>query len=137
MLQHDRLDERASALGERFRAGLHALQERHEAVGDVRGRGLLQGVELVKDRTTKEPSYELVGAVTARCLELGLHVNIVQAKGAGGTLRLAPPLTSTEEEIDLGLSILDQALSEHEHGPRSATASTSPSWTGSPTRSRA
>ncbi len=78
----------------------------------MRGRGLLQGVELVSDRETKAPSNELVGKVTTRCLELGLHVNIVQVPGAGGTLRLAPALTSTEQEIDLGVEILDQALSD-------------------------
>jgi 2,2-dialkylglycine decarboxylase (pyruvate) len=77
----------------------------------VRGYGLLQGVEVVKDRETKEPGGELVAKVTARCLENGLHVNIVQGISGGGTLRLAPCLTSTEEELSLGLSILDEALS--------------------------
>ena len=112
VLEEERMDERAAALGLVFRRGLLELQERHAVVGDVRGRGLLQGVELVRDRATKEPSGELVAAVTSRCLELGLHVNIVQAKGAGGVLRLAPTLTSSEEEIALGLEILDQAIGE-------------------------
>ena len=53
-----------------------------------------------------------LNSAMSRARELGLHVNIVQAKGAGGTLRLAPPLTATEAEIDLGLSILDQALGD-------------------------
>jgi 2,2-dialkylglycine decarboxylase (pyruvate) len=110
VLQQDGMDERVAALGEHFRAGLLGLMDRHESVGDVRGYGLLQGVELVRDRETKEPAEELVATVTGRCLERGLHVNIVQGLRGGGTLRLAPCLTSTEEEIDLGVAILDEAL---------------------------
>jgi 2,2-dialkylglycine decarboxylase (pyruvate) len=112
VLSEERMDERVTALGDHFRDGLLALMDKHECIGDVRGHGLLQGVEVVKDRETKEPGGELVAAVTSRCLELGLHVNIVQGVGGGGTLRLAPCLTSTEEELSLGLAILDQALEE-------------------------
>lgn len=50
--------------------------------------------------------------VTRRCLELGLHMNIVQLPGMGGVFRIAPPLTATEEELSLGLSILDTAIGE-------------------------
>jgi len=113
VLQRDRLDERAGQLGERLRAGLLDIQNRHAVVGDVRGRGLLQGVELVLDRETKQGSDALGAAITRRCLELGLHMNIVQLPGIGGTFRIAPSLTSTEAEIALGLEILDQAIGEH------------------------
>src|SRR4051794_1765905 len=101
-----------AAKGERLQAGLRELQERHAAVGDVRGRGLMQGLELVLDRTTKESSPELGAAVTARCLELGLHMNIVQLREMGGTFRIAPPLTISPDELALGLEILDQAIGE-------------------------
>jgi 2,2-dialkylglycine decarboxylase (pyruvate) len=70
----------------------------------------MQGIELVTDRATKEPADELGSRVTARCFELGLHMNIVQLPRMGGVFRVAPPLTITEAEIDLGLDILDQAL---------------------------
>ncbi|WP_120338700.1 aspartate aminotransferase family protein [Cryobacterium soli] len=113
VLQRDRLDERAGRLGERLRVGLLDIQNRHAVVGDVRGRGLLQGVELVLDRETKQGSDVLGAAITRRCLELGLHMNIVQLPGIGGTFRIAPSLTSTEAEIALGLEILDQAIGEH------------------------
>ena len=76
-----------------------ALADRHAVVGDVRGRGLMQGLELVLDRETKESSPELGGAVTARCLELGLHMNVVQLREMGGTFRIAPALTTTPEEL--------------------------------------
>jgi 2,2-dialkylglycine decarboxylase (pyruvate) len=112
VLERDHLAERAAELGKLLRDGLLAIQQRHDVVGDVRGRGLLQGLELVVDRDTKEGSDALGAAVTARCLELGLHMNVVQLRGMGGTFRIAPPLTSSEAEINLGLEILDQAIGE-------------------------
>jgi 2,2-dialkylglycine decarboxylase (pyruvate) len=112
VLERDKLDVRARELGDYLRAGLLAIQDRHPVVGDVRGRGLFQGVELVLDRDTKEGSDELGAAITHRCLTLGLHLNIVQLPGVSGTFRIAPPLTSSEQEIALGLEILDQAIGE-------------------------
>ncbi|ATL70623.1 aspartate aminotransferase family protein [Nocardia terpenica] len=112
VLQRDRLDARAAALGDFLRTGLRRLAERHAVVGDIRGRGLLLGLELVTDRETKTGADELGARVTRRCLELGLHMNIVQLPGMGGVFRIAPPLTATEDELALGLSILDQALDD-------------------------
>lgn len=114
VLERDRLDARAAELGEYLRAGLLTIQGNHDVVGDVRGRGLLQGIELVMDRESKSAAGAdaLGAAVTRRCLELGLHMNIVQLPGIGGTFRIAPSLTSTEAELDLGLEILDRAIGE-------------------------
>jgi len=112
VLERDRLDVRAAELGAVLRRGLSEIQDRHEVVGDVRGRGLLQGLELVTDRQTKQGSDDLGARVTVRCLELGLHMNVVQLPGMGGTFRIAPALTSTEAEIALGLEILDQAIGD-------------------------
>ena len=112
VLQRDRLDERALHLGALLRRGLEQIAHRHEIVGDIRGRGLLAGLELVVDRQTKRSSDELGALVTRRCLELGLHMNIVQLPGMGGVFRIAPPLTATEDELSLGLAILDQAISD-------------------------
>ena len=94
----------------RLRTGLLELQSRHEPVGDVRGRGLLQGIELVTDRVSREPAEEIGAAVTRACLDRGLHLNIVQFPGSSSVLRMAPPLTMTAAELDEGLSILDAAL---------------------------
>lgn len=99
-----------AARGARLRAGLDELAARHEAIGDVRGRGLMQGIELVTDRETKEPANELGRLVTERCYERGLHMNVVQLPGMGSIFRIAPPLTATDAEIDEGLEILDGAL---------------------------
>jgi len=114
ILERDALDRRTRELGEHLRRGLLRLQETHPTIGDVRGRGLLQGVELVLDRETKEGADKLGAEVTRRCLDLGLHMNIVQLPGMGGIFRIAPPLTSSEEELSLGLEILDEALTQAE-----------------------
>lgn len=106
------LTTRAVAMGSRLRAGLEQLQGRHEPIGDVRGVGLMLGVDLVTDRDSRAPDTRYGTAVTARCLELGLSVNIVKFAGLGSVLRIAPPLTIRPEEIDLGLEIIDQALTD-------------------------
>jgi len=69
-------------------------------------------MELVLDRATKVGADHVGAAVTRTCLELGLHMNVVQLPGMGGVFRIAPPLTSTEEEISLGLEMLDTALTQ-------------------------
>jgi 2,2-dialkylglycine decarboxylase (pyruvate) len=112
VLERDDMAAQAREKGELLRAGLLELGDRHAVVGDVRGRGMLQGLELVADRVTKAPSPDLGAAVTARCLELGLHMNIVQLPEMGGTFRIAPPLTATTDELRLGLEILDQAIGD-------------------------
>jgi 2,2-dialkylglycine decarboxylase (pyruvate) len=84
--------------------------ERFECIGDVRGRGLLLGMEIVKDRRTKEPADGLGAKITRECMNLGLSMNIVQLPGMGGVFRIAPPLTVREEEIDLGLELLGEAI---------------------------
>ena len=110
IILRDRLADRARVAGERLSAGFRALMQRYEAIGDVRGRGLLMGVELVKDRRSKAPEPELAGAVMSRCLELGLSTSVV--RGGWGVFRIAPPITISDDEIDLGLTIFEQALRE-------------------------
>ena len=109
-LEAEKFDSVARRLGERLNKGLRELQSRHERIGDLRGRGLFQGVELVMDRDTKEPADDYGTAVTAACFDRGLHLNIAQMRGVNSILRIAPPLTVAEEDIDLALDILDQSL---------------------------
>ncbi|MCM3212998.1 aspartate aminotransferase family protein [Niallia taxi] len=101
--------------GDYLAAALKQLVEKHEVVGDARGRGLLQGIEIVKDKMSKERSEAIGDRITARCLELGLHMNIVCLPGMGGVFRIAPPLTVSYEELDEGISMLDQAITDVEH----------------------
>lgn len=110
VVERDGLVDRAARFGRHLGTRLAALRERHEQVGDVRGRGLLQGIELVADKVGKVPAEELGARVTAECLRRGLHMNIVQLPGMGGIFRIAPPLTIAEAELDAGLNILDEAI---------------------------
>ena len=112
VIERDGLVQRARDLGALMSARLHELQDRHAVIGDVRGRGLLQGLELVLDRRTKQPAEGLGHAVTEACLRRGLHLNIVQLPGMGGIFRMAPPLTVDEADLELGLKILDEAILE-------------------------
>jgi 2,2-dialkylglycine decarboxylase (pyruvate) len=106
----DGLVERARLLGAHLRARLEELQNRHEPIGDIRGRGLLLGFELVKDRDTKEPWDELGSRLTDECLARDLSMNIVRVGWAANCIRMAPPLSITQEELDTGIEIIDAAL---------------------------
>ncbi|GGQ15567.1 aspartate aminotransferase family protein [Streptosporangium pseudovulgare] len=110
VVERDNLTERAATLGEQLTGRLLALRDDYEVVGDVRGRGLLQGVELVKDKKSKAPADALGKAITAACLERGLHMNIVQLPEMGGIFRIAPPLTIGEDELHLGVDILEASI---------------------------
>ncbi len=111
----DHLAARARELGAYLRAQLEALQQRHVLIGDVRGRGLLQGIELVTDRGSKTPAHDIGMAVSRRCLELGACLNIGR-RATAAIFRIAPPLTVSEDEIDAAMAILDQALGEFSPG---------------------
>ena len=110
VVQRDRLVERARVAGQRLESGLRALQESVDCIGDVRGRGLLLGIEIVKSKAGKEAASDLGVAITRECMKLGLSMNIVQLPGMGGVFRIAPPLTVSDEEIDLGLDLLKRAI---------------------------
>ncbi|HJN13063.1 MAG TPA: aspartate aminotransferase family protein [Pirellulaceae bacterium] len=112
VIARERLVERAAQIGDYLKQGLDELMQRYECIGDIRGRGLLWGVEIVKDRASREPDAAFGAAVTRRCLELGLSMNIVTFPGLASVWRLAPPLTVRTDEIDKALTILDQALDE-------------------------
>ena len=99
----------AKRLGSRLKSKLQALAERFEIVGDVRGRGLLLGVELVRDRETKEPATTEGRAIAQRCLENGL---IFSLRREGSVLRFVPPASTTEEQIDEAAALLEEALAE-------------------------
>jgi 4-aminobutyrate aminotransferase len=98
----------AEAVGVHLIAGLKALMDKHRIIGDVRGRGLMVGVELVRDRETKERAIEERNAVVSGAFERGLLV-----LGAGkNSVRFSPPLVLTREQADTAVAIFDQVLSE-------------------------
>ncbi len=86
------------------------MQQRHECIGDVRGRGLLLGMEIVKNRQCRAGDGDFGVRITRECMKLGLSMNVVQLPGMGGVFRIGPPATVTDDEIDLGLSILGKAI---------------------------
>ena len=110
VIEEESLVEQARARGELLLVRLRELAARHEQIGDVRGRGLLVGLELVTDRETREPANALGAAVTGECLRRGLSMNIVRAGTSANCFRMAPPLSITEDEIDTAVAILDDAL---------------------------
>lgn len=110
VIDRENLVERAAELGDQLTGRLVALRDGYEVVGDVRGRGLLQGIELVRDKKNKAPAEALGAAVTSACLERGLHMNIVQLPGMGGIFRIAPPLTISDDDLHAGVDILEAAL---------------------------
>jgi 4-aminobutyrate aminotransferase len=102
------LTTNAHTMGEYLMAGLRRLAERHETVGDVRGLGLMIGVEFVTDRVTREPASKLVHELVQRAFRRGLLL-----LGAGkSALRLAPPLIVDQYEVDTALGIIDTVLDE-------------------------
>ncbi len=116
VLEEERLPERARRVGRHLRHGLWRLQDRHEAVGDVRGSGLFLGVELVRSRETLEPATDEAAYVVNRLRERGVltgtdgpHHNV---------LKLRPPLVFSEEDADLLLETLDAVLGEDGAGVR-------------------
>jgi 4-aminobutyrate aminotransferase len=114
VLADERLVENAAARGRQLVQGLEALKLRHPLIGDVRGSGLIVGVELVTDSATKSPASKDAHRVAYRCFELGLLV--IYAGIYGNVIELTPPLSITEQEIDEALSVFDHALTDVEAG---------------------
>ena len=112
VIVEEELVARARTIGTYLRARLEELQQRYEPIGDVRGEGLLLGVELVQDRETRAPNHALGALTTQKCYEMGLSMNIRRRKERGSVWRIAPPLTVSTDEIDRAVAILDQALRE-------------------------
>jgi len=110
VIEEEGLVGQARQRGDYLLGRLRELQTEHEQVGDVRGRGLLVGLELVEERASRRPANALGAAVTEECLRRGLSMNIVRAGSSANCFRMAPPLTISEEEIDLGIEILDASL---------------------------
>lgn len=108
VIDEDGLQENSRVLGKRMKDGLKKLMMRHQIIGDVRGMGLMLGVELVRDRKTKEPAKKETLAVLEAAREMGVLIG----KGGldGNVLRIKPPMCITAEDVDFTLEVLDRAL---------------------------
>ena len=107
VIRDERLVERSHELGTRALSMLDDVKSRHPSVGDVRGKGLLLGVELI-DPATGQRDFEGAELVMYRCLTMGLSFKL----SMGNVLTLAPPLNIEESELQRAIGIIDAALSE-------------------------
>lgn len=114
VMREEKIVENSREMGARLRAGLDGLADRHPSIGEVRGLGLFQGLELVKDRATREPLVAFnavgpaaapMGAVVSAAMKRGLYLS-----ANNNVLRLTPPLVIGSEDIDLAIGILDEVL---------------------------
>jgi 2,2-dialkylglycine decarboxylase (pyruvate) len=110
VIKEENLIARANEMGGYLRGRFEELQQRYEVIGDIRGAGLLLGVELVTDRASRNPAHELGAMTTRKCFENGLSMNIRRRPERGSVWRIAPPLTVSTDEIDRAVDILDKAL---------------------------
>jgi len=108
VIEKEKLQANALKIGGRIRAGLNKLKAKHKIIGDLRGRGLLLGIEMVKDRATKEPARAECAQVLENARELGLLLG----KGGlwGQTIRFAPPMCITPADADFLLEVLDESF---------------------------
>ena len=109
VIEREKLQANALSLGNQLFAGLERLKQKHNLIGDVRGKGLLLGIELVRDRTTKEPAKVECSQVLETCKDLGLLLG----KGglSGQTIRFSPPMCINQHDASFILEVLDEALS--------------------------
>jgi alanine-glyoxylate transaminase/(R)-3-amino-2-methylpropionate-pyruvate transaminase len=108
VIEKEGLQQNSLEIGAYLTAGFHKLAAKHSIIGEVRGKGLMLGVELVKDRTTKEPAKDECAAVFETCKGLGLLIG----KGGlfGNTLRIKPPMCIHQADADFMLDVIDEAL---------------------------
>jgi len=108
VIDREKLQENSLTIGNQLSAGLNRLKEKHNIIGDVRGKGLMLGIELVKDRATKEPAKAECAQVLETCKEMGLLLG----KGGlqGQTIRFSPPMCVNKQDADFLLEVLDRAF---------------------------
>ena len=110
----DNLVENSRLMGEKLKEGLLDLQKRYGCIGDVRGRGLMCGVEIVGDREKKSPAIELGRRIGDRMYKLGLWANLSNHASFSGVFRIAPPIVINEEQLKQGLAIMEEAFATTE-----------------------
>lgn len=107
----DNLVQNSKNMGSLFRSELERLRKKYNQIGDIRGRGLMTGVEII-DPKTKHADAVLAGKLADKMMELGLSANLIRVPAFGGVFRIAPPITVSREEIMLGASIFAKSFKE-------------------------
>ena len=108
VMQKEKLWEKAAEMGAYMKARLDVLPTKSKYLGDVRGMGLVMGLEFVKDKATKEPAPELIKTIITECANKGLLVGSVGMYG--NVIRVAPPLVITKEEADESMAIMEEVV---------------------------
>ena len=109
LIVEENVPARAAKLGDYLQAILRQLSQKYEVIGDVRGKGLIQGIELVEDRNSKTPAKELGTAIHAKLLEKGLLCSL---RRSGSVIRFVPPVSTTPDQFDKAGEMLDAAIKE-------------------------
>ena len=112
VIKEERLIEKSKEMGNYIKARFNELKKGHELIGDVRGKGLLIGIDLVSDRETKQRAEKEAAKVCWRCWEKGLILTFFSKS----VLRIAPPLVITKKEVDLALEIIKKSIKDVEEG---------------------
>ena len=110
VIDEENLQQNSLAVGKHLKDGLLSLQEKHALIGDVRGLGLMLGVELVRDRKTKEPA----NTEAAEVMEKMKDRQVLIGKGGlhGNTLRIKPPMCITQDDANYLVAMLDETFTE-------------------------
>jgi alanine-glyoxylate transaminase/(R)-3-amino-2-methylpropionate-pyruvate transaminase len=108
VIEEDKLQENSHIVGTYLLEKLSALADKHDIIGDVRGKGLMVGVELVKDRATKTPSVE----ETAHIFEKAKDMGVLLGKGGlfGNVFRIKPPMCISKQDVDYLIHVLDESM---------------------------
>lgn len=114
VIEEESLTDSAAVIGAQLLDGLKDIQKRRRLIGEVRGLGMILGVELVQDRSSRAPAPLDAARIAYRCYELGLLVICVGRYG--NVIEITPPLTTTADEVDAALAIFEEALADVEEG---------------------
>ena len=113
VIEEERLIERAQKMGAYFATQLRELQDKYEAIGDIRGPGLMIGIELVKNRKTREMANDLCHAIVKEAVNDGVIFGESKFKGLGNVLKIKPPLVITESQADRVLELFEKQIRKH------------------------
>ena len=108
VIEEEDLQERARILGDHFKSGLRSLMDRHELIGDVRGRGLFLGIELVRNRASREPAAEEAGAVVNAMRSRGVLLSTDGPRH--NVIKIKPPMVLERGDVDMAMRLLDDVL---------------------------
>lgn len=112
VIKEEKLVERSKEIGDYIKVRFNELKKEHELIGDVRGKGLLIGVDLVSDRETKQRAEKEAAKICWRCWEKGLILTFFSKS----VLRIAPPLVITKKEVDIALDTIEESIKDVEEG---------------------